>query len=79
MQSLEADSEDVYIATRFETYLQRQPVLEEITYPDFYKWFRRATSEEQRKAERMTANGSVALQKTKCADQTSQTTLLEKL
>ena len=68
LQSLEADSENVYIATRFETYLQRPPELEEITYPDFYKWFRRATSEEQRKAERMTANGSVALWKTKCAD-----------
>ena len=68
LQSLEADSEDMYIGTRFETYLQRPPELEEITYPDFYKCFRRATSEEQRKAERMTANESVASQKTKRAD-----------
>ena len=54
LQSLEADSGDMYIATRFETHLQKPSELEEITYPDFYKWFRRATSEEQRKAEKMT-------------------------
>jgi len=68
LKSLEADSEDIYIATRYDTYLQRPPELREMTYPNFYQWWRRTTSEEQRKAEKMAVSGSAAAQKTKGAD-----------
>ena len=68
LQSLEGDSEDIYMATRVDTYLQRPPQLKRINYPEFYQWWRRSTSDEQRKAERGALSGSVASQQTKRAD-----------
>ena len=68
LQSLEGDSEDIYMATRVDTYLQRPPQLKRITYPEFYQWWRRSTPDEQRKAERGALSGSVASQQTKRAD-----------
>lgn len=68
LKSLEGDSEDIYMATRVDTYLQRQPQLKHITYSEFYQWWRRSTSDEQGKAERGAVSGSIATQQTKHAD-----------
>ena len=57
LQQLQGDSQDVYAATRFETYLVRSPLLAEITYQEYYQWWRLAASSEQRKAEAAAARG----------------------
>ena len=50
------DSEDIYLATRFETYTNRPHQLQSITYPEFFQWWRRATPAEHKKALKVAAN-----------------------
>ena len=38
ISGLPKQSNDIYMETRFETYLQRPTELLEITYPTFYQW-----------------------------------------
>ena len=39
-----------YLQTKLQTYLQRPTALHSLTYPEFYRWWRPATTAEQRKA-----------------------------
>ena len=54
LDSLSGDSEDIYLQTKFETYLKRPSQLDALTYPEFYQWWRSATQDEQKKAARAT-------------------------
>ena len=38
---LEEGSSDIYVSTRFDEYLYRPQPLKDITYPDFFKWWRK--------------------------------------
>ena len=55
ISGLPKQSNDIYMETRFETYLQRPT--EHITYPTFYQWWRRATNAEQTKAVKAARKG----------------------
>jgi len=44
LQHLQPDSQDVYAATRFETYLIRSPHLSDITYQEYYRWWQLCAS-----------------------------------
>ena len=55
-EPLEEDSEDIYPATRFETYTNRPHQLQSITYPEFFQWWRRATPAEHKKAVKVASN-----------------------
>ena len=48
---LAEDSEDVYLNNRLDEYFQRPSELSALTYPEFYQWWRKGTSQEQKKAE----------------------------
>ena len=50
LDSMSGDGEDIYLQTKLETYLKRPPQLDSITYPEFYRWWRSSTSQEQKKA-----------------------------
>ena len=52
LRDLENDDSDIYLQTKFETYLKRPAALYDLTYPEFYRWWRSATTAEQRKSER---------------------------
>ena len=47
LHSLDAESEDVYMPTRYEIYLQRPQPLKDLTYQQFNQWWRSATSKEE--------------------------------
>ena len=55
LDSLAEDSEDIYLQTKLETYLKRPTQLDSLTYPEFYRWWRSATQDEQKKAARATS------------------------
>ena len=57
LQHLQPDCQDVYAATRFDTYLARSPHLSGITYQEYYQWWRSSAQTEQRKAEAAAADG----------------------
>ena len=57
ISGLPKQSNDIYMETRFETYLQRPTELSDITYPTFYQWWRRATNAEQTKAVKAARKG----------------------
>ena len=57
LQQLQGDSQDIYTATRFETYLVRSPQLAEITYQEYFQWWRLAVSSEQSKTEAAASKG----------------------
>ena len=52
IESLPEDSEDIYLQTKFETYLNRPVQLVPLTYPEFYQWWRSATPDEQKKGDK---------------------------
>jgi len=58
VQHLQPDSQAVNAATRFETYLIRSPHLSDITYQEYYQWWRLSASTEQ-KAEAAAARGDI--------------------
>ena len=47
LDALSEDSEDIYLQTKLETYLKRPTQLHSLTYPEFYRWWRSATQDEQ--------------------------------
>ena len=55
LDALSEDSEDIYLQTKLETYLKRPTQLDSLTYPEFYRWWRSATVDEQRKVARATS------------------------
>ena len=55
LDSLSEDSEDIYLQTKLETYLKRPIQLDSLTYPEFYRWWRSATQDEQKKATQATS------------------------
>ena len=50
LNSLPDDSEDIYLRIKVETYLERPPELQAITYPEFFQWWRSTSPDEQSKA-----------------------------
>ena len=52
LNGLPSDSEDVYLQSKFEIYLQRNESLYELTYPMYFQWWRKSTYSEQCKAEK---------------------------
>ena len=50
LSELDDEDSDIYLQTKFNTYLQRSPNLYSLTYPEFYRWWRPATTAERRKA-----------------------------
>ena len=59
LSALQEDSQDIYSRTRLETYMVRSPQLANITYQEYYQWWRPAASSEQKKAESLAARGKV--------------------
>ena len=57
---LAEDSEDVYLKNRLDEYFQRPSELSVLTYPEFYQWWRKGTSQEQKKAEAAITHGEQA-------------------
>ncbi len=49
-------SEDMYLATRFKTYLVKSPQLADVLYEEYYQWWRPAASTEQKTAKRKAAD-----------------------
>ena len=68
IESLADDDEDIYLKTKFETYLKRPVQLGPLAYPEFFRWWRSATPGEQKKAASTAANGNVLLSITKGAN-----------
>ena len=68
LHSLSDDSEDIYLQTKLETYLKRPPQLDSVTYPEFYRWWRSATTQEQKKAFQSASKRKPLLIKCKGAD-----------
>ena len=48
LRTLPEDSDDVYATNKFDVYLRRPRELAKITYPEFFRWWRKATSQEQK-------------------------------
>lgn len=68
LHSLSEDSEDIYLQTKLETYLKHPPQLDLLTYPEFYRWWCSATSEEQKKASQSASKRKPLVIKCKGAD-----------
>ena len=56
---LEEGSSDVYLSTRFDEYLYRPEQLKDMTYPEFFTWWRKTTSDENKRGEAQSAQGDV--------------------
>ena len=52
---LQEGSSDIYLSTRFDEYLHRPDQLKDMTYPEFFKWWRKASSDENKKGEAQSA------------------------
>ena len=50
LKDLDDEDSDTYLQTKFQTYLQRPSSLYSLTYPEFYRWWRSATTAEQKKS-----------------------------
>ena len=50
LKQLDDEDSDIYLQTKVETYLKRPVGLHSLTYPEFYRWWRSATTAEQKKA-----------------------------
>ena len=59
LNGLPPNSEDVYLKSKFEIYLQRNSKLHELTYPMYFHWWRNSTYSEQCKAEKDQGKGSL--------------------
>ena len=57
LAGLPEDSEDIYVTSKFETYLQRNNALHNITYPMYFQWWRKCSYSEQTKGEKATEKG----------------------
>lgn len=69
LHSLNDDSEDIYLRTKFDTYLQRPHQLKLVTYPHFFQWWRSAGTDEQKKAENASNTHSKYIVKCKGTDE----------
>lgn len=49
LRDLEEEDSDIYLQTKFQTYFNRPAALHALTYPEFYRWWRSATTAEQKK------------------------------
>ena len=56
---LEAGSPDIYMSTRFDDYLHRPEELKDMTYPEFFKWWRKSSADENKKGEAQSGDGDV--------------------
>ena len=56
---IQEGSSDIYLSTRLDEYLHRPEQLKDITYPEFFKWWRKTTSDENKKGEAQSAQGDV--------------------
>ena len=50
LNTLPEDSDDIYLQTKLETYLNRPAQLGQLTYPEFYQWWRSTTPAQQKTA-----------------------------
>ena len=53
--ALSEDSEDIYLQTKLETYLERPTRLDSLTYPEFYRWRHFATQNQQNRVAQATS------------------------
>ena len=60
LASLPNDSEDIYVLSKHQVYLNRNSSLYDITYPMYFQWWRKANYSEQCKAEKAAEKGSTA-------------------
>ena len=49
LKDMDDEDSDIYLQTKLQTYLKRPTSLYNLTYPEFYMWWRSATTAEQRK------------------------------
>ena len=55
---LPQDSHDIYMSNKFDAYLARPRQLAQLSYPEFFRWWQKSTSE-QRKGETLVSKRSV--------------------
>ena len=58
LASLPQDSEDIYVLSKYQVYLNRNSALYNITYPMYFQWWRKANYSEQCKGEKAIEKGS---------------------
>ena len=63
LRDLDDNDNDIYLQTKIQIYLQRPTSLYPLTYPEFYRWWRSATTAEQRKAEQSDGDACVGRSK----------------
>ena len=56
---LQEGSSDIYMSTRFDEYLHRPEDLKDMTYPEFFKWWHKSSSDENKKGEAQSEEGDV--------------------
>ena len=61
LASLPNDSEDIYVLSKHQVYLNRNSALYDITYPMYFQWWRKASYTEQCKGEKAAEKGLTAL------------------
>ena len=61
LASLPNDSEDIYVLSKHQVYLNRSSALYDITYPMYFQWWRKANYTDQCKGEKAAKKGSTAL------------------
>ena len=59
LQQLQDDSSDIYMSTRFDEYLHRPEHLKDMTYTEFFKWWRKSSTDENKKGEAQSEEGDV--------------------
>ena len=57
LASLPPESEDIYVTTKYQLYLQQNNALHDLTYPTYFQWWRKSTYNEQLKAEKSVKKG----------------------
>ena len=57
LASLPQDSDDIYVLSKYQVYLQRNSALYNITYPMYFQWWRKANYSEQCKGEKAADKG----------------------
>ena len=69
---LEEGSSDIYMSTKFDEYLHRPQELKDMTYPDFFKWWRKSSSDEHKKGETQSAEGNLPCLRSRNTDDFKQ-------
>ena len=59
LASLPPESEDIYVSTKYQLYLQRNNALHDLPYPTYFQWWRKSTYNEQLKGEKSVEKGLV--------------------